>query len=206
MKGTIGVLGFFACGCLAGYFFGYGLEAQDISLYVLYALMLQVGINIGSNKELKEIIDNIRPANLVIPVCTIFGTLAFTAAASYFISKWNFFECMAVGSGFAYYSLSSILISQLKEPSIGLQAATELGTIALLANVFREMATLVLAPQINKHFGPRALISSAGVTSMDVLLPTISNCCGKGMIPIAIVHGIIVDLSVPILVSFFCSL
>ena len=34
---------------------------------------------------------------------------------------------MAVGSGFAYYSLSSILITQFKEPSIGLQLATELG-------------------------------------------------------------------------------
>ena len=53
---------------------------------------------------------------------------------------------MAVGSGFAYYSLSSILITQFKEPSIGLQLATELGTIALLTNIFREMMALLGTP------------------------------------------------------------
>ena len=31
---------------------------------------------------------------------------------------------------------------RFKEPSIGLQLATELGTIALLANIFREMMAL----------------------------------------------------------------
>ena len=76
---------------------------------------------------------------LLVPMATIAGTLLFSALASLLLSQWSVFDCMAVGSGFAYYSLSSILITQFKEPSIGLQLATELGTIALLANIFREM-------------------------------------------------------------------
>ena len=68
---------------------------------------------------------------------------------------------MAVGSGFAYYSLSSILITQFKEPSIGLQLATELGTIALLTNIFREMMALLGTPIIKKYFGKLAPISAA---------------------------------------------
>ena len=112
----------------------------------------------------------------------------------------------AVGSGFAYYSLSSILITQFKEPSIGLQLATELGTIALLANIFREMMALLGAPLIRKYFGQLAPISAAGVNSMDVLLPSITRYSGKDMIPLAIFHGILIDMSVPVFVSFFCNL
>lgn len=113
---------------------------------------------------------------------------------------------MAVGSGFAYYSLSSILITQFKEPSIGMQLATELGTIALLSNIIREMMALVGAPLIRRYFGKLAPISAAGVNSMDVLLPSITRCSGKEVMPIAICHGILVDLSVPFFVNLFCNL
>lgn len=109
-------------------------------------------------------------------------------------------------SGFAYYSLSSILITQFKEPSIGLQLATELGTIALLSNIIREMMPLVGAPLIRKYFGQLAPISAAGVNSMDVLLPSITRCSGKEVMPIAIFHGILIDLSVPFFVNLFCNL
>lgn len=206
MKGTLCVIGSFAIGCLAGHLCGTDMGAQDISLIALYALMLQVGISVGSNKGLKDIVAIIRPQSLVLPLGTIAGTLILSAAASLVLSRWSVFDCLAVGSGFAYYSLSSILIAQVKEPTVGVQVATELATIALLANIFREMMTLIFAPAISKHLGSKALISAAGVTSMDVLLPSIVRCSGKEMIPLAIVHGIIIDLSVPFFVSLFCSL
>ena len=142
---------------------------------------------------------------LLVPVATITGTLLFSAFASLLLTQWSVFDCMAVGSGFAYYSLSSILITQFKEPSMGLQLATELGTIALLANIFREMMALLGTPLIKKYFGKLAPISAAGVNSMDVLLPSISRYSGKEMIPIAILHGILIDMSVPVFVSFFCK-
>jgi uncharacterized membrane protein YbjE (DUF340 family) len=163
--------------------------------------MLQVGVSIGSNKNLKTIISHLHPKMLLIPLGTIIGTLLFSALASILVSQWSVFDCMAVGSGFAYYSLSSILITQFKEPSIGLQ----LGTIALLTNIFREMMALLGTPLIKKYFGKLAPISAAGVNSMDVLLPSISRYSGKEMIPIAILHGILIDMSVPVFVSFFCK-
>ena len=113
---------------------------------------------------------------------------------------------MAVGSGFAYYSLSSILITQFKEPSIGLQLATELGTIALLANIFREMMALLGAPLIRKYFGKLAPISVGGATTMDTTLPIITRCSGKEFVIISIFHGFVVDFSVPFLVTFLCSI
>ena len=206
MKNSIIVFLFFCAGCLLGFSGEIKLDAHHISLYILYALMLQVGISIGSNKNLKQIVRQIRLKMLVIPLATIIGTLLFSALASLLLSRWSVFECMAVGSGFAYYSLSSILITQFKEPSIGLQLATELGTIALLSNIIRDMMALLGSPLIEKYFGKLAPISAAGVNSMDVVLPAITRYSGKEMIPVAILHGILIDFSVPLFVSFFCSL
>lgn len=206
MKNSIIVFLFFCAGCILGFSGEIKLDAHHISLYILYAMMLQVGISIGSNKNLKQIVRQIRLKMLVIPLATIIGTLLFSALASLLLSRWSVFECMAVGSGFAYYSLSSILITQFKEPSIGLQLATELGTIALLSNIIREMMALLGSPLIEKYFGKLAPISAAGVNSMDVVLPAITRYSGKEMIPVAILHGILIDFSVPLFVSFFCSL
>lgn len=206
MKGSLTVVAFFCAGCLMGVANDFQFDLHDLSMYVFYALMFQVGIGIGSNKQLKELVKSLRPKMLLVPMATIVGTLLFSAFASLLLSQWSVFDCMAVGSGFAYYSLSSILITQFKEPSIGLQLATELGTIALLANIFREMMALLGAPLIRKYFGKLAPISAAGVNSMDVLLPSITQYSGKDVIPIAIFHGILIDMSVPVFVSFFCNL
>ena len=206
MKGSLIVVAFLCIGCVVGTFNDSQLEVHNLSMYVLYALMLQVGVSIGSNKNLKVLVKSLRFNMLLVPLATIVGTLLFSAFASLLLSQWSVFDCMAVGSGFAYYSLSSILITQFKEPSLGLQLATELGTIALLANIFREMMALLGAPLIRKYFGKLAPISAAGVNSMDVLLPSITLYSGKEMIPLAIFHGILIDMSVPVFVSFFCSL
>lgn len=206
MKNNLIVLAIFGIGCLAGAGFQPEANMHNWSLCILYALMLQVGIGIGSNRGLQQELKKLSPKMLLVPAATITGTLAFSAAASLLLSQWSVFDCMAVGSGFAYYSLSSILITQFKVPSIGLQLATELGTIALLSNIIREMMSLVGAPLIRKYFGQLAPISAAGVNSMDVLLPSITRCSGKEVMPIAIFHGILIDLSVPFFVNLFCNL
>lgn len=206
MKNSITVIAIFIVGCVAGACYDIEFDINNLSLCILYALMLQVGIGIGSNKSLRESLRHVSPKILLVPLATITGTLLFSAVASLLLSQWSVFDCMAVGSGFAYYSLSSILITQFKEPSIGMQLATELGTIALLSNIIRDMMALVGAPLIRRYFGKLAPISAAGVNSMDVLLPSITRCSGKEVMPIAICHGILVDLSVPFFVNLFCNL
>ena len=199
MKDSLIVLGIFVGGCLLGVlgYFPLDLKTGNLSIYILYALMFQIGISIGSNKELKSMISQLRLKFLLIPLATISGTLLFSAIASLLLSRWSIFDCMAVGSGFAYYSLSSVLITQFKEASIGIQLATELGTIALLANIFREMMALLGAPLLVRYFGRLAPISAAGVNSMDVILPVITRYSGKEMVPIAIFHGLLIDMSAP---------
>ena len=206
-KSTLFTLAAFATGGVSGYAVSIpdSVKDLDISLYILYALMLQVGMNIGSDPKIAETLRQIRPRLVLVPLATWIGTLSFTALASLLLSKWSLWDCLAVGSGMGYYSLSSVLIAQYKEASIGAQMAAELGTIALLTNIFRELITLTSVPLLNRWFGPFAPVASAGVTSFDVCLPVILRCGGEKILPAAIVNGVVTDFSVPFLVSFFCS-
>ena len=95
---------------------------------------------------------------------------------------------------------------QIKTPEVGAQIAAQLGAIALLANIIRELLALVGAPLFVKLFGKYAPICSGGATTMDTTLPIITQYSGKEFAVIAILHGIIVDFTVPFFVSFFASL
>ena len=207
MKGSLIVVGFFALGCVLGWSGRLPdvVIENDITVYVLYLLMFQVGLSIGSDKKLKDILGSIRPKLLLVPLATIAGTLVFLALVGLLLTQWSVFDCLAVGSGFAYYSLSSILITQLKESSLGVQLATELGTIALMANIMREIMALLGAPLFVKYFGRLSPICAGGATTMDTTLPIITRYSGKDLVFISIFHGIIVDFTVPFFVSFFCS-
>ncbi|MBR0332406.1 MAG: lysine exporter LysO family protein [Alistipes sp.] len=182
------------------------LTDGSVAMWVLYALMLQVGIGIGSDPRLKEILRSLSPRLLLLPCATIVGTMVASAAVSLLISRWSVAEVMAAGSGMGYYSLSSILITQLKEPTVGAVVAAELGTVALVANILREMLTLTLAPLMVRWFSPVAPICSGGATTMDVTLPVITQYAGREWVFVAIVHGVAVDFSVPFWVSLFCAL
>lgn len=208
MKGSLIIVGAFIIGCVAGAggWLPEWLLGGDVTMWILYALMLQVGIGIGSDERLKEILRTLSPRLLLLPCATIAGTFIATLVISFLLSRWTTAEVLAVGSGMGYYSLSSILITSLKEPSIGVVAAAELGTIALMANIFREVMTLVFAPLMVRWFSPLGPISAGGATSMDVTLPVITRFSGKDWVFVSIVHGIVVDFSVPFLVPFFCSL
>ena len=104
----------------------------------------------------------------------------------------------ANGSGFGYYSLSSIFITEYR--------GAELGTIALTTNIIREIITLLGAAVLVRCFGKLAPICSGGATTMDTTLPVITRFSGKEYVIIAIFHGFVVDFSVPFLVTFFAKL
>ena len=199
MKGSLIILFFFCSGVLLarlGLIPTYLVE-HDFTVYALWLLMLLVGISIGSDRRLGEILRTLRPRVLLLPMATTVGTFAGTALVSLFLT-YSVSECMAVGAGFAYYSLSSIFISQYKGP--------ELGTIALISNIARELITLLLTPLLARHLGPLIPISCGGASTMDTTLPVITRYCGKEWIFVSIVHAMILDFSVPFWVIFFCTL
>lgn len=199
MSGSLLILAFFGAGlglARLGLIPRYFVE-HDATLYVLWLLMGLVGLSIGSDRRLSEILRTLRPRVLLLPLATTVGTFAGVAAASLFLA-YSLTDCLAVGAGFAYYSLSSIFITQYK--------GAELGTVALLSNILREILTLVGTPLLVRLLGPLAPISCGGASTMDTTLPIIARYAGRDWIFVSIVHAMILDFSVPFWVVFFCTL
>lgn len=200
MKGSLIILSFFATGLLLGIFCWFPLEIlnYDFSFYVLCALMFSVGMSIGNDPNSIRQFRNLNPRLIFLPLMTILGTWFGVMVVSFFLKERSLTDCLAVGSGFGYYSLSSILITEYK--------GVELGTIALLSNIIREIITLLFAPWMVKYFGKLAPISAGGATTMDTTFPVIIKNSGKEFAVVSIYQGFVMDFSVPFLVTFFCSL
>ena len=78
--------------------------------------------------------------------------------------------------------------------------------MALLANIIREVFTLLGAPLVVRYFGPLAPISCGGATTMDTTLPIITRTSGQDFVLLSLFHGFLVDFSVPFLVTMFCEM
>lgn len=76
-ENSITVIAIFIVGCVAGACYDIEFDIHNLSLCILYALMLQVGIGIGSNKSLRESLRHVSPKILLVPLATITGTLLF---------------------------------------------------------------------------------------------------------------------------------
>nr|WP_297041241.1 lysine exporter LysO family protein [Prevotella sp.] len=197
MKGSLIVVGFFVIGLLGGIekMVTSWLLDGDVSFVALCGLLLFVGLGIGLNPEMKKEVRSLSPRMALLPVVTIIGSW-LGALLIWTVLYRTLSDCMAINSGFAYYSLSSIFITEYR--------GAELGTIALLANIIREMLTLLGAPLMARWFGPLAPISAGGATTMDTTLPILSQTVGQRYIALSIYHGFVVDFTVPFLVSWWC--
>ena len=201
MKGSLVIVGFFVVGVLVGacdFVPGFITGFSDISFYALCALMFFVGMSVGGDTSALKNIRHINPRLLLLPLTTICGTLSAVSIVGFLFPARTLSDCLAVGSGFGYYSLSSVFITEYR--------GAELGTVALLANISRELITLLCAPLLVRVFGRLAPISSGGATTMDTTLPVIAATSGSEFVVLSVFHGFIVDFSVPFLVTFFCTL
>lgn len=200
MKGSLTIVGFFVLGIACGLWHLLPDMSSwgNMSFYTLCALLFCVGVSVGGNSELLRSFRRLDRRLLLLPLMTITGTLAGCAIMAFALPHRSLTDCLAVGSGFGYYSLSSILITQYQ--------GAELGTVALLANVVREVFTLLGAPLLVRWCGPLAPITTGGATTMDTTLPVITRYSGKEFVLLSLMHGFVVDFSVPFLVTLFCSL
>ena len=208
MKGSLIVVAFFVLGlfvghssCLPSWFM-----SSQTSFVALCALLLFVGMGIGLNPNMMRDIKSLSPRLALLPLVTIIGSwmgavVAYVVMSSDLCTLFqqrSLTSCLAIDSGFAYYSLSSIFITEYR--------GAELGTIALLANIVREMITLLLAPMLAKRFGPLAPITAGGATTMDTTLPIIAQASGQKYVALSIYHGFVTDFSVPFLVTMWCTI
>lgn len=200
MKGSLIIISFFILGIIAGLtgLIPESFAEGNIAFYALCTLLFFVGAGVGSDSSIVSRFRTLDIRMSLLPLGTILGTFAGALAAVLLLNGRSATDCLAVGSGFGYYSLSSIFITEYK--------GAELGTIALLSNIVREMITLLLSPLLVKVAGPLTPIAAGGVTSMDTTLPIIMDSSGKQYAVVSLFHGFILEFSIPFIVTFWCTL
>ena len=195
MRNSLIVLACLAVGIVSGVYSLVPTQILDLdpTVYALYVLLFLVGIETGSNSRVWRFASTLHVRILLVPVSAMIGTLIGVSAFSLFAFGVSLRESLAVGFGFGYYSLASVLVAQI--------SGQTLGVVALLSNIMREMATLLTAPLLARHFGKLAPIASGGATAMDTTLPIITKCVGAEYAVIAVFSGIVLTVLAPVLIT-----
>lgn len=193
------ILAVLAVGILAGLFVmpesiydSTGL-LMDIGLCLL---LFFVGIDLGNNKELFKNLKTVGFKVLAIPAATIIGSLTGGIICS-LIFKLDVFGSLAIASGMSWYTLSAIIITPV---------SAELGAVAFLTNVFREIFAFVFIPVIARRLGFLETIAAGAAISMDTGLPIITKNTSQEVALISFISGVIISLAVTVLVPIFVGL
>lgn len=187
-----------------GIFVGYGFIPPEFSEYtevittiVLSLLLFFVGIDIGQNKHIFKDLKKHGALIVVIPFSIVVGSfVGGLVSAKVLGMPMNIGT--SISAGYGWYSLSGIMLTKLHGPDIG--------TIAFLTNVIREVFAILSIPFIAKYLNKYTAIAPAGAASMDSVLPVIANYTSEEVAVISFANGVILSSLVPILVPFFYSL
>lgn len=189
---------------LAGIISGYYIIPENLTssteiiiTIALNILIFSVGIDVGSNKDLIENLKKKGSLLLCIPLCIIAGSMiGGLITGMLFNTPPNI--SLAIASGFGWYSLSGIILTSL--------CNAEVGTVAFLTNIFRELIAIVTIPFLAKYLNYYSTIAPAGATSMDTTLPLISESTNSEIALIAFANGVVLSSLVPVLVPFLYSI
>ena len=164
---------------------------SDIALVVL---MFSVGISVGANKQVFSKIKEHHIKILIIPIGIILGSIAGGFLCS-ILMDMPLNVSVAITSGLGWYSLSGVLITDL--------AGADLGTIAFLANLFREILSFMLIPIVAKYCNHYTAIAPAAATSEDTTLPVLIKYTSEEVVIMAVINGVICSMMVPDLTNLF---
>jgi uncharacterized membrane protein YbjE (DUF340 family) len=169
-------------------------HATEASEYTLIFLLFLIGIQLRNNgMTLKQIVLNRR--GMIVAVVVAASSLV-AGIINAFILDLPLKTGLAMASGFGWYSLSGILLTESFGPVIG--------SAAFFNDLARELIAIMLIPGLVRRSRSTAL-GLCGSTSMDFTLPVLQRSGGLEMVPAAIVHGFILSLLVPILMALFSA-
>ena len=194
------ILGSVVFGIIIGRVGAFDLYIQHIdtlSIFALSLLLFGVGLDLGKNKEVWQRLGQLGWKIILLPFGIALGSLGGAGLISLAIDL-PLNHALAVGAGFGWYTLSAVLLNQL--------VSVELGTIAFLSNVFRELLAVILIPLLALRIGGITAIAPGGATCMDTTLPIVAKAAGSEIALIAFISGVILSVLVPILVPLLISL
>lgn len=169
-------------------------HATEASEYTLIFLLFLIGIQLRNNgMTLRQIVLNRR--GMIVAVVVMVSSL-LGGIINAFILDLPLKTGLAMASGFGWYSLSGILLTESYGPVIG--------SAVFFNDLARELLAIMLIPGLVRRSRSTAL-GLCGATSMDFTLPVLQRSGGVEIVPAAIVHGFILSLLVPILMAFFSA-
>jgi len=182
-------------GVASGYFIlpTSSIEYLDsVSTISLAILLLGVGIDIGRNKGIIDDLKRLGFKVILVPVLIAIGSITGAILFGILI-KLPVNESSAIGAGFGWYSLSAIILTKTY--------STDIGALAFLTNIFRELFALVLIPILAKLGTKITVIAPGGATTMDTTLPLITKSVNDAEIAVvAFISGAVLSTLVPVLV------
>ena len=188
-------------GLLFGYLFLDTGVKDTLDLILMSALDVMIfiaGIEIGSNRGILKRICNPHSAllALAIPLAVACGSICGALLLGH-IAELSAYDSLLVGGGLGWYSFSSVVISAMY--------STELGTVAFLANMMREISGFFLIPLLVRVHKFLALAPS-GAATMDSGLPVVIKYTNLHVGMYSFINGLVLTLIVPVLISWLLSL
>ena len=194
-----GIIAAVASGIVLGLFLFPEQLVQYIGIVIdmgLCALLFFVGIDIGRNKDIINQIKACGFRMLLVPMMIALGSITGSMAGGFLIGL-PFNESGAVGAGLGWYSLSAIILSDY---------SAEIGAVAFITNVCRELFALMAIPFIARYIGKLESIAPAGATAMDTSLPVVSRATDSRTAVVSFISGVVLSLLVPVLVPLMIAL
>lgn len=188
-------------GLLFGYLFLDTGVKDTLDLILMSALDVMIfiaGIEIGRNRGILKRICNLHSAllALAIPLAVACGSICGALLLGH-IAGLSAYDSLLVGGGLGWYSFSSVVISAMY--------STEIGTVAFLANMMREISGFFLIPLLVRVHKFLALAPS-GAATMDSGLPVVIKYTNLHVGMYSFINGLVLTLIVPVLISWLLSL
>lgn len=194
------IITFVVLGALSGYFFipEYFIINISGNLLVvgLCVLLFFVGMDLGRAGTVVENFKKVGLRIIAFPLASIAGCLVFAAIAS-LILPMTARESMAVASGFGWYTLAPVILSDY---------SAEISAVSFLHNVMREMVGIIIIPIVAKKIGYIEACSLPGAAAMDVCLPILEKSTNSDTAVYAFVMGVVLSIAVPVLVPLIIGL
>ena len=188
-------------GLLFGYLFLDTGVKDTLDLILMSALDVMIfiaGIEIGSNRGILKRICNLHSALLALAIHLAGGCGGICGALLLgHIAGLSAYDSLLVGGGLGWYSFSSVVISAMY--------STEIGTVAFLANMMREISGFFLIPLLVRVHKFLALAPS-GAATMDSGLPVVIKYTNLHVGMYSFINGLVLTLIVPVLISWLLSL
>jgi uncharacterized membrane protein YbjE (DUF340 family) len=184
---------------LVGIAVGAVVPAVPVELPIkIFLLLMILAVGVQSTRELRTLSTGESASRgvalfvlLALPVAVMAGTLCFCAGAGLFL-KYGWRDSMLCGAAMGWQTLGGPMVQELR----GLQ----LGNVAFLTNMFRDVVSLLLIPLVSRRGYELLGVTPGGVSSMDILLPGIMAASGRHVLLYAMWVGASCSFWAPILI------